>query len=109
MRELKVQLTELSEEVSSKSALGKAVSYALNHWNGLAAFLEDGRIEADSNVVERSMKSVALTRNYVKSRIMRSWLRRMPGHSHFRLRELDIIRGLRGSGSIGRAVCSAQS
>lgn len=62
MRELKVQLTELSEEVSSKSALGKAVSYALNHWNGLAAFLEDGRIEADSNVVERSMKSVALTR-----------------------------------------------
>ncbi|RVO29153.1 IS66 family transposase, partial [Sinorhizobium meliloti] len=32
--------------------------YALNHWNGLAAFLEDGRIEADSNVVERSMKSV---------------------------------------------------
>ena len=62
MRELKVQLTELSEEVSSKSALGKAVSYALNHWNGLAAFLEDGRIEADFNVVERSMKSVALTR-----------------------------------------------
>ncbi|WP_263623244.1 hypothetical protein J4T87_0026190 (plasmid) [Rhizobium sp. T1473] len=34
MRELKVQLTELSEEVSSKSTLGKAVSYALNHWNG---------------------------------------------------------------------------
>ena len=29
---------------------------------GLAAFLEDGRIEVDSNVVERSMKSVALTR-----------------------------------------------
>ena len=62
MRELKVQLTELSEEVSSKSALGKAVSYTLNHWSGLAAFLEDGRIEVDSNVVERSMKSVALTR-----------------------------------------------
>lgn len=62
MRELKAQLTELSEEVSSKSALGKAVSYALNHWSGLAAFLEDGRIEVDSNVVERSMKSVALTR-----------------------------------------------
>lgn len=73
MRELKVQLTELSEEVSSKSALGKAVSYALNHWNGLAAFLEDGRIEADSNVVERSMKSVALTRNYAKLRIMRRY------------------------------------
>jgi transposase len=62
MRELKVQLTELSDDVSSKSALGKAVSYTLNHWGGLAAFLEDGRIEVDSNVVERSIKSVALTR-----------------------------------------------
>lgn len=62
MRELNVHLTELSDEVSAKSALGKAVTYTLNHWNGLAAFLEDGRIEVDSNVVERSMKSVALTR-----------------------------------------------
>jgi hypothetical protein len=62
MRELKAQITELREEVSSKSALGKAVTYTLNHWSGLAAFLEDGRIEVDSNVVERSMKSVALTR-----------------------------------------------
>ncbi len=62
MSEQKVQLTELSDEVSAKSALGKAVSYTLNHWSGLAALLEDGRIEVDSNVVERSMKSVALTR-----------------------------------------------
>jgi transposase len=62
MRELKVKLTELSDEVSSKSALGKAVSYTLNHWGGLTTFLEDGRVEVDSNVVERSMKSVALTR-----------------------------------------------
>ena len=62
MRELKVQLTELSDEVSGKSALGKAVTYTLNHWSGLTAFLDDGRVEVDSNVVERSMKSVALTR-----------------------------------------------
>jgi hypothetical protein len=62
MSELKAQFIELSDEVSAKSALGKAVTYTLNHWNGLAAFLEDGRIEVDSNVVERSMKSVALTR-----------------------------------------------
>jgi hypothetical protein len=62
MRELKVHLTKLRDEVSAKSALGKAVTYTLNHWSGLAAFLDDGRIEVDSNVVERSMKSVALTR-----------------------------------------------
>ncbi len=62
MRELKVHLTELRDEVSAKSALGKAVSYTLNHWSGLTACLDDGRVEIDSNVVERSMKSVALTR-----------------------------------------------
>ena len=62
MRELKAKLTELRDEVSSKSALGKAISYTLNHWGGLTAFLDDGRVEVDSNVVERSMKSVALTR-----------------------------------------------
>ncbi|MGZ9723677.1 IS66 family transposase [Rhizobium miluonense] len=62
MRELNAHLTELSDEVSAKSALGKAVAYTLNHWRGLTAFLDDGRVEVDSNVVERSMKSVALTR-----------------------------------------------
>ncbi len=62
MRELKAKLTELRDEVSPKSTLGKAVSYTLNHWGGLTAFLDDGRVEVDSNVVERSMKSVALTR-----------------------------------------------
>lgn len=32
------------------------------HWDGLAQFLEDGRIELDSNAVERSMRPIALTR-----------------------------------------------
>jgi transposase len=31
MGELKAKLTELKDEVSSKSALGKAVSYTFNH------------------------------------------------------------------------------
>jgi transposase len=62
MRELNAHLSELTDEVSAKSALGKAVTYMLNHWKGLTAFLDDGRIEIDSNIVERSMKSVALTR-----------------------------------------------
>ncbi|MBW6426139.1 IS66 family transposase [Rhizobium sp. XQZ8] len=62
MEELKATLIGLCDEVSSKSALGKAIAYTLNHWSGLTAFLGDGRIEVDSNIVERSMKSVALTR-----------------------------------------------
>ena len=37
-------------------------AYALNHWDGLIRFLDDGRIEIDSNTVERSMRPVALSR-----------------------------------------------
>lgn len=62
MRSLKIRLLELKADISTQSALAKAINYALKHWIGLTAFLDDGTIEVDSNVVERSMKSVALTR-----------------------------------------------
>jgi transposase len=35
---------------------------ALNHWDGLQRFLEDGRIELDNNSVERAMRPVCLSR-----------------------------------------------
>ena len=36
--------------------------YGFNQWDGLLRFLDDGRIEIDSNTVERSMRPVALNR-----------------------------------------------
>ena len=36
--------------------------YALRHWPGLIAFLDDGRIELDSNTVERAIRPHTLTR-----------------------------------------------
>jgi hypothetical protein len=36
--------------------------YALNHWSALIRFLDDGRIEIDSNTVERSIRPIALNR-----------------------------------------------
>ena len=36
--------------------------HALTHWQGLTRFLDDGRIDLDSNIVERSMRRQALTR-----------------------------------------------
>jgi len=50
------------ERVSGKSDTAKAIRYAFNHWHGLTRFLEDGRIELDTNIVERSMRPQALTR-----------------------------------------------
>ena len=39
-----------------------AIRYALNHWDGLVRFLDDGCIELDTNTVERAMRPVALSR-----------------------------------------------
>jgi transposase len=50
------------EMVSQKSKLAEAIRYALARWDGLTRFLDDGRIEIDSNVVERSIRPIALNR-----------------------------------------------
>ncbi len=59
---LKAWLMECLAEVSGKSVIAAAIRYALGLWEGLVRFLEDGRIEIDSNTVERSMRPVALNR-----------------------------------------------
>lgn len=59
---LKLWFEQRLAEVSRKSTLGEAIGYALNHWQGLTRFLDDGRIEIDSNTIERSMRPVALNR-----------------------------------------------
>jgi transposase len=48
--------------VSQKSKLAEAIRYALSRLTGLSLFLDDGRVEIDSNVVERSIRPLALTR-----------------------------------------------
>jgi transposase len=48
--------------VSAKAPIAEAIRYGLNHRNGLVRFLDDGRIELDTNIVERSMRPQALTR-----------------------------------------------
>jgi transposase len=55
---LEIQLAK----VSAKSSIAEAIRYGFNHWDGLVRFLDDGRIEMDTNIVERSMRSVALNR-----------------------------------------------
>jgi transposase len=41
--------------VSQKSKLAEAIRYPLSRWAGLGRFLDDGRVEIDPNVVERSI------------------------------------------------------
>jgi transposase len=60
--DLRRYLDARSRQVSAKSKLGEAIRYALSRWDGFARFLDDGRIDLDSNVVERSIRPLALNR-----------------------------------------------
>lgn len=55
-------LTAQLERVSGRSTLAQAMRYALNHWSGLILYLDDGRLELDTNTVEHAMRPVALGR-----------------------------------------------
>jgi hypothetical protein len=48
--------------VSQKATIAEAIRYALSRWQGLTRFLDDGRIEIDSNPVERTIRPIALNR-----------------------------------------------
>ena len=52
--------------LSGKSILGKAMQYALNRWQALVNYLDDGRLSIDNNLSERLLRGIALTRkNYL--------------------------------------------
>jgi len=59
MVRIKAQIDTMLPQLSRKSDLAKAMRYTLGHWAGLTRFLEDGRIEVDTNTVERGMRNVA--------------------------------------------------
>jgi hypothetical protein len=59
---LRPWLMERLGEISAKSSLAGAIRYTLGHWEGLTLFLADGRIEVDSNTVERCIRPIPLGR-----------------------------------------------
>jgi hypothetical protein len=60
--------------------------YALNQWEALTRFLEDGELEIDNGATERANRDIALGRGYVQWRIMYSRLQRQSATDHFILR-----------------------
>jgi transposase len=48
--------------VSGKAPIAEAIRYGLHHWDGLTRFLDDGRIELDTNIVERGIRPIVLNR-----------------------------------------------
>jgi transposase len=44
------------------SELAKAIRYVFRHWDGLILYLDDGRLDMDTNVVERAIRPLTITR-----------------------------------------------
>ncbi|MDP3887575.1 IS66 family transposase [Hydrogenophaga sp.] len=55
-------LAAQSKRVSRKSDLGEAMNYMLKRQDGFRLFLEDGRVDIDSNLVENAIRSPAMNR-----------------------------------------------
>lgn len=45
-----------------QSPIGKAIAYSLKRWEGLCAYAHDGQLEIDNNLVENTIRPVALGR-----------------------------------------------
>jgi transposase len=60
---LRAWLEKTLAQVAGGSSIALAIRYALNRWDGLVRFLDDGCIEIDSNTVERAMRPIATERS----------------------------------------------
>ena len=60
--ELHGWMIDTRTKVENKSALAKALDYALNRWQQLSHFTQDGTLEADNNIAERSVRGVGIGR-----------------------------------------------
>jgi transposase len=63
LAELKKWLDEQRPGALPKSALGQAIGYALNNWEALRRYQEQGYLAIDNNLSERTLRAIALGRN----------------------------------------------
>ena len=60
MAKLHAYLLKIRAEVLPKSPGARAVRYALNQWDALTRFLEDGDLEIDNGATERANRDIAV-------------------------------------------------
>ena len=66
LKKIKSFLSENKSIVPPKSAIGKAIHYTANIWPNLERYVEDGRYEIDNNMIENTIRPLALGRkNYL--------------------------------------------
>jgi transposase len=62
LAQLRKWLHEQRLQTLPKSALGQAIGYALNNWEALCRYLEQGYLAIDNNLSERTLRAIALGR-----------------------------------------------
>jgi hypothetical protein len=63
LAELKKWLDEQRPGALPKTPLGQAIGYALNHWEALRRYLEQGYLAINNNLSERTLRAIAPGRN----------------------------------------------
>ena len=54
-------------QIPPRGGLADATRYALSRWDALCCFLKDGRIELDTNTVERAIRPITLDERTTRS------------------------------------------
>ena len=62
LADLKAWMEAQRRRASTKTALGKALQYALGRWEALARYAGDGRLAIDNNLAERLLRGIAISR-----------------------------------------------
>jgi transposase len=60
VRRLRTALVRIRARHLPQSALGRAITYALDQWPALERFLADGRLEIDNNLCENAIRPTAI-------------------------------------------------
>ena len=59
---VKSWLEEQLRRIPGRGSLAEAIRYMLSRWQSLTLFLDDGRVELDTNTIERAIRPIALGR-----------------------------------------------
>jgi len=66
LKSLHTWMIESLAQIEKKSALAEAFRYSLNRWDALCRYTEDGRLEIDNSIAERSIRGIGTgRRNYL--------------------------------------------
>lgn len=60
-------MIESLSQIEKKSELAEAFRYSLNRWEALCRYTQDGRLEIDNNIAERSIRGIGRERSLCTS------------------------------------------